>query len=61
MQQYLAALTIILLVGMVLARALMMNRKGIRAINFANLDKKDFLIPPFALFYFYMIFANAFH
>jgi protein-S-isoprenylcysteine O-methyltransferase Ste14 len=61
MQNYLAALTIILLLGMVLARTLMMNRKGIRAIHFGNIDKKDFLIPPFALFYFYLIFANAFN
>ena len=30
-------------------------------MNFGKIDKKDFLIPPFALFYFYLIFANAFH
>ena len=61
MQRVLAALTIVLLLGMVLARTLMMNRKGIRAIHFGNIDKKDFLIPPFALFYFYVIFAGAFN
>ena len=61
MQAYLAALTIVLLLGMVLARALLMSRQGIKAIYFGNLDKKDFLIPPFALFYFYMVFANAFN
>ena len=61
MQRYLAALTIVLLLGMVLARALMMNRKGIRAIHFGNIDKQDFLIPPFALLYFYMVFAGAFN
>ena len=27
---------------------------------FGNLDKKDFLLPPFVLFYFYLIFANTF-
>ena len=61
MQKYLAVMTIVLLLGMVLARSLMMNRKGTQAIHFGNIDKKDYLIPPFALFYFYMIFANAFN
>jgi protein-S-isoprenylcysteine O-methyltransferase Ste14 len=60
MQAYFAALTIILLMAMVLARSFLMNRQGIRTIHFGNLDRKDFLIPPFALFYFYMVFANAF-
>lgn len=60
MQRYLAVLTIVLLLGMVLARALLMRRKGIKAFHFGNLDPKDFLIPPFALFYFYMVFAAAF-
>ncbi len=60
MQRYLAALTIVLLFGMVLTRVLLMNRAGIRAVNFGRIDKKDFLIPPFAVFYFYMVFAAAF-
>lgn len=30
-------------------------------MKFGNIDKKDFLIPPFALFYFYTIFAAIFH
>ena len=29
-------------------------------MHFGNIDKKDFLIPPFALFYFYVVFAAAF-
>ncbi len=29
-------------------------------MHFGNIDKKDFLIPPFALFYFYLVFAAAF-
>jgi len=61
MQRYLAALTIVLLLGMVLTRVMLMKRKGIRAMYFGSIDKKDFLIPPFALFYFYVIFAAAFH
>jgi protein-S-isoprenylcysteine O-methyltransferase Ste14 len=60
MQSYLAALTLILLIGMVLVRSLLLNRQGIRTIHFGNLDRKDFLIPPFALFYFYLVFAQAF-
>ncbi len=59
MQMYAAALTLVLLIGMVVARSLMMRRQGTRAIHFGSLDKKDFLIPPFALLYFYLIFAPA--
>src|SRR5262245_38173751 len=60
MQGYLAALTIVLLLGMVLTRVILMSRIGTRALHFGNLDKTDFLIPPFALFYFYTVFAAAF-
>ncbi len=60
MPEYFAALTIVLLMGLVLTRALLMKRQGIKAIHFGNIDKKDFLIPPFALFYFYIVFAHAF-
>jgi protein-S-isoprenylcysteine O-methyltransferase Ste14 len=61
MPGYFAVLTIVLLIGMVLTRVSMMRRKGIAAMHFGNIDKTDFLIPPFALFYFYLIFAHAFH
>jgi len=61
MQGYLAALTIVLLLGMVLTRVILMSRTGTRALHFGNLDKTDFLIPPFALFYFYTVFAAAFN
>jgi protein-S-isoprenylcysteine O-methyltransferase Ste14 len=60
MPGYFAALTIVLLLGMVLTRVLLMKKRGIKAMNFGNIDKKDFLIPPFALFYFYTVFAAAF-
>jgi len=46
---------------MVWVRVLLMRRKGIEAMNFGKIDKKDFLIPPFALFYFYIVFAAAFN
>lgn len=57
---YLAALTIVLALGMVLARILLMKKQGIAAMKFGETDKSDFLIPPFALFYFYLVFAAAF-
>jgi protein-S-isoprenylcysteine O-methyltransferase Ste14 len=60
LQRYFAALTLLLLVGMVWGRVLLMSRKGIRAMKFGETDKKDFLIPPFALFYFYIVFVAAF-
>ncbi len=60
MQGLFAALTIVLLLGMVLARIVLMKRKGIRAFHFGKIDKTDYLIPPFALFYFYLVFAAAF-
>lgn len=61
MQGYFAALTIVLMLGMVVTRVLLMRRRGIEAMHFGKLDKTDFLIPPFALFYFYLVLAHAFH
>ncbi|CAA9585027.1 MAG: hypothetical protein AVDCRST_MAG86-3372 [uncultured Truepera sp.] len=60
MPQYFGALTLVLMLGMVLIRARMINRKGTQALHFGKADKSDFLIPPFALFYFYTVFAAAF-
>jgi protein-S-isoprenylcysteine O-methyltransferase Ste14 len=60
MPRYYGALVIVLLIGMVLTRVLLLKKKGVEAMNFGKIDKTDFLIPPFALFYFYLIFANAF-
>jgi protein-S-isoprenylcysteine O-methyltransferase Ste14 len=59
--EYFAASTIVLVLGMVLIRVLLMKRQGIEAFQFGRSDKKDFLIPPFALFYFYTVFAHAFN
>jgi protein-S-isoprenylcysteine O-methyltransferase Ste14 len=61
MPEYFAVLTIVLMLGMVITRIFMMRRRGIEAFHFGNIDKTDFLIPPFPLFYFYLVFANAFH
>ena len=60
MPEYLAALAIALCPALVATRLFMLRRKGTRALHFGNADKKDFLIPPFALFYFYAIFAMTF-
>jgi len=59
-QAYIGALTLILMIGMVFARVQILKRKGISAMQFGKLDKTDYLIPPFALFYFYLVFAHAF-
>lgn len=61
MQRVFGALTILLLLAMVLIRARMLRRQGIEAMHFGEIDKKDFLIPPFAVFYFYTVFAAAFN
>lgn len=58
--KYLGTLTIVLLVGMVLTRVLLLKRQGIEAMKFGEIDKTDFLIPPFAFFYFYTLFAATF-
>jgi protein-S-isoprenylcysteine O-methyltransferase Ste14 len=60
MPGYLAPLTIVLMLGIVVTRIVMMRRRGIQAMHFGKLDKTDFLIPPFALFYFYLVFAHTF-
>jgi hypothetical protein len=36
-----------------------MQKMGIKAMKFGEIDKKDFLIPLFALLFFYLIFASA--
>jgi len=61
MQGYLAALILVLLLGMVLTRVILMSRSGTRAMHFGKLDKTDFFILPFALFYFYTVVAAAFN
>jgi protein-S-isoprenylcysteine O-methyltransferase Ste14 len=61
MQKYFGPLTIVLLLGLVGSRVLLLRSRGIQALNFGKIDKKDFLIPPFAFFYFYLVFAAAFN
>jgi protein-S-isoprenylcysteine O-methyltransferase Ste14 len=61
MQRYFAVLTIVLMLGMVMTRVWLLRRRGVQAMNFGKIDRTDFLIPPFALFYFYCVVAAAFH
>ncbi|MGA8841379.1 MAG: isoprenylcysteine carboxylmethyltransferase family protein [Candidatus Aquilonibacter sp.] len=60
MPSYLGALAIVFLPAMVLTRIAILRRHGVTAMKFGKTDKTDFLIPPFVLFYFYLIFAHAF-
>jgi len=59
MQGYFAIATIILLIILVLLRVSLMKKVGIKAMRFGEKDKKDFLIPPFALLFFYLIIASG--
>lgn len=61
MQAYFGITTITLFIVFVLIRTRNLKKKGIEAMEFGTKDKKDFFILPFALFYFYIIIANAFH
>jgi protein-S-isoprenylcysteine O-methyltransferase Ste14 len=60
MQSYLGSLAVLLMIAMVLTRVALLRKRGITAMKFGELDKSDFLIPPFAFLYFYSIFAAAF-
>ena len=61
MQPKLAALVLLLLIGAVVGRVIFMRRRGLNPVQFGKRDKKDYLIPPFALLYFYIVFAHAFN
>lgn len=60
MQGYVAVVTLASLMVMIPIRVALMRKKGIEAMRFAKMDKKDFLILPFALLFLYEVFANAF-
>jgi protein-S-isoprenylcysteine O-methyltransferase Ste14 len=47
-------------IATVLLRVALLSQRGIAAMNFGKTDRSDFLIPPFALFYVYLVLANAF-
>jgi protein-S-isoprenylcysteine O-methyltransferase Ste14 len=60
MPKYLGALAIVAMLAMVLSRVIVLRGQGIKAMKFAETHKSDLLIPPFVLFYLYVIFAAAF-
>lgn len=60
MPGYLAALALALCPVLVAVRLIVLRRRGTDALHFGRIDNKDFLIPPFALAYFYAVFAGAF-
>ncbi|MDD4360740.1 MAG: isoprenylcysteine carboxylmethyltransferase family protein [Syntrophaceticus sp.] len=59
MQGNFAMATIILMMVLILLRVVLMRKVGIEVMRFAETDKKDFLLPPFAFLYFYLVFASA--
>jgi protein-S-isoprenylcysteine O-methyltransferase Ste14 len=48
------------LIVLVLVRVRQLRRVGIAAFRFGAKDKRDFLIPPFVLLFFYLVVAGAF-
>lgn len=60
MPNRLGALALTFMIAMVLTRVVLLRRQGVQAMRFGQIDKTDFFIPPFALFYFYIVFAAAF-
>lgn len=55
----LGALLLLVLIGMVVVRVQILRRQGVLAMKFGATDTSDYLIPPFALFYIYTVWANA--
>lgn len=60
MQGYFAFGSLLLLMCFVFIRAQQLRRIGVKAIHFGEMDKKDFLIPPFVLLFLYLLIANVF-
>lgn len=60
MVRYIAASALVLLVMLVMIRTLQLKRLGIKAVQFGEKDKTDFLILPFAFLLLYIVFASAF-
>lgn len=59
MKAYFTTAIIFILIGLVLFRSFQLRKLGIKAMRFGEKDKKDFLIPPFVLFYLYLIVASS--
>jgi len=61
MQGYFAVATIIILLILIFSRVVLLQKKGIKVMKFGEMDKSDFILPPFAFLYFYLVFASAFN
>lgn len=60
MQEYWGISAIILFILTVIIRSYTLKKQGIDPVEFGKKDKNDFILIPFALFYLYLIIANAF-
>lgn len=60
MARYIALIIFFCLIILVLVRAHQLKKFGIQAMNFGKLDKRDFMIPPFVLFFIYLLIAGVF-
>jgi len=60
MQMYISGVAFALLIVLIGSRALLMHRKGIRAIVFGRTDKSDFLLLPVMVLLFYSVFSQIF-
>jgi len=61
MQAYIGLITIFLFILTVMSRSFWLKKQGIQPVEFGRKNKTDFILIPFALFYFYLLIANAFH
>ncbi len=59
MQKWIALGIMLTLVATVLLRSHLLKQRGIKAMKFGETDRNDFLILPFAAFYFFMILASV--
>lgn len=60
MLRYTTLITLFLMIVLVLIRVAVLRHKGIKAMRFGEMDKKDFIIMPFVLFYAYLLIASVF-
>ena len=58
-QGYFVIAAFLLLIVCVLVRVRLLKSLGIDAFRFGKMDKKDFIIPPFALVFLYLLIANV--
>ena len=61
MQEIISSILLTLLIIILMSRAALMRRKGIKAIVFGKTDKSDFLLLPVVLFLIYSVIAGLFN